>query len=100
MNGTSFSHTLEMDSTPPKMTTETSTTIAMPIAQAGIHGAFDAMMPVMADACTAEPVPMAAMDAKAAKAIAPRRAHQGAFPSFLENARSQMYIAPPSISPL
>ena len=27
MNGTSFSHTLEMDSTPPKMTTETNTTV-------------------------------------------------------------------------
>ena len=100
MNGTSFSHTFEMDSTPPKMTTETNTTMAMPMIHTGIHGAFETMMPVMADACTAEPVPIAAMAANAAKATAPMRAHQGVEPSLRLKARSHMNIAPPSISPL
>ena len=44
MTGTSFSHTFEMVRTPPKITTETSTTMPMPMAQVGT-GTLDAMMP-------------------------------------------------------
>ena len=47
MTGTSFSHTCEMDCTPPKMTMPTSTTMAMPTAQLGMPGIEDVMMPVM-----------------------------------------------------
>ena len=47
MTGTSFSHTCEMDCTPPKMTMPTSTTMAMPTAQSGMPGIEDVMMPVM-----------------------------------------------------
>ena len=108
MNGTSFSHTLEMDSTPPKMTTLTSTTMTMPTPHAGT-GTFEVMMPAIADACTADPVPMAAMAANAANATAPAFAHAGTRPPapasrppspLRRNARSHTYIAPPSMAPL
>ena len=108
MKGTSFSQTLDMDSTPPKMTTETRITITTPTAHAGT-ATFEVMMPAIADACTADPVPMAAMAANAANATAPSFAHQGVRPpgpgsssplSLRRNARSQMYMAPPSMAPL
>ena len=57
------------------------------------------MIPVMALACTALPVPMAAMAAKSANSTAMAFAQRGTFPLFA-NARSQAYMAPPSISPL
>ena len=99
MMGTSFSQTLEMERTPPKMTAATSTTITRPTAQAGT-GSDEVMMPVMAEACTAEPVPMVATTAKAAKATAPSLAHQGTVPSARLKARSHTYMAPPSMLPL
>ena len=100
MTGTSFSHTEAMVCTPPKMTTATSTTMAMPMSHVGTPGAFAAMMPVMADACTAEPVPMVATTANAANATAPVFAHQAAtVPSARLKPRSQMYMAPPSMVP-
>ena len=90
------------------MTTDTSTTMITPTIHAGTS-TFEVMMPDMADACTAEPVPMAAMAANAANATAPSFAHQGVCPPGLGsrlpsalrlNARSQMYMAPPSMAPL
>ena len=77
MNGTSFSATLEMDFTPPKITSATAMAITSAIAQSGTPGKLDSMMPVMAADCTAEPVPMVAITAKAANATAPSLAHQG-----------------------
>ena len=100
MNGTSFSATLEMDFTPPKITSATAMAITSAIAQSGTPGKLDSMMPVIAADCTAEPVPMVAITAKAANATAPILAHQGTLPSERLNARSHAYIAPPSISPL
>ena len=47
MKGTSFSHTLLITFTPPKMTILTKITIAKPMAQVGMPGAFAVMMPVM-----------------------------------------------------
>ena len=57
-------------------------------------------MPEMAADCTAEPVPMVAMMAKAAKATAPSVAHQGTLPSLRAKARFHTNMAPPSIDPL
>ena len=57
------------------------------------------MMPVIADACTADPVPIAAIAAKSANATAPTRAYQGTLPFFV-NPRCQAYMAPPSMLPL
>ena len=98
MNGTSFSHTFEMDLMPPKMTSDTMMTMASPIPQVGMPGKFEVMMPVMELDCTAEPMPKDAMAANSANAPAPSIAHQGVLP-FLVNARFQAYIAPPSILP-
>ena len=99
MTGTSFSHTCEMDCTPPKMTMPTSTTMAMPTAQSGMPGIEDVIMPVMDVACTAEPVPMVATTANAANAMPPSFAHQGRVPSLRVKARSHTYMAPPSMLP-
>ncbi len=77
MMGTSHSHTRAMEFTPPNTTAETATTTAMATAQLGMTGTEEVMMPDMADACTAEPVPMVATTAKPANATAPSFAHQG-----------------------
>ena len=99
MTGTSRSHTAAMVFTPPKMTTATSTTITMPMSHTGTPGAFAAMMPVMADACTADPVPTVATTANAANATAPVFAHKGVDPSARLKPRSHTYMAPPSMVP-
>ena len=65
----------------------------------GTPGAFAAMMPVMADACTADPVPTVATTANAANAAAPVFAHQGVDPSARLKPRSHTYMAPPSMVP-
>ena len=100
MNGTIASHTLASHFTPPKMTNETNTMMAKPTAQFGTAGKFAVMTPVSAEACTAEPMPNAAMAASAANATAPTLAHTGTLPSLRTKPRSHAYMAPPSISPL
>ena len=78
MIGTSFSHTLEMLRTPPKMTKATASAITRAIASVGMPGKLDWMMPVMAADCTAEPVPSVAITANTQKSTAPRWAHDRA----------------------
>ena len=99
MKGTSFSHTRLMTFTPPKMTMLTKMTMARPIAQVGMPGKFEVTMPVMELDCTAEPMPKLATAANSAKSTAPIFAHTGVEPSAFLKARSQAYIAPPSILP-
>ena len=99
MKGTSFSQTLVMDLTPPNMTTATNTAMMSDTTHLGIMGKFPHMMPVIADDWTAEPVPSVATTAKAAKRTAPSLAQKGTEPSGRLNARSQAYMAPPSICP-
>ena len=99
MNGTRASHTLVSHLMPPKMTSDTSTTSTRPTTHWGTPGRFSTMTSLTALACTAEPMPNDASAARAAKAMAPTLAHQGVVPFFLK-ARSQAYMAPPSISPL
>ena len=89
-----------MERTPPNTTTDTAITMTIATAQFGTAGIDEVMMPDMADACTAEPVPMVAMMAKPANATAPSFAHHGVVPSARLNARSHTYMAPPSIWPL
>ena len=100
MMGTSHSHTREMERTPPNTTAETAITMTMATTQLGMAGIDEVMMPDMAEACTAEPVPMVATTAKPANATAPSFAHQGTVPSLRLNARSHTYMTPPSICPL
>ena len=100
MKGTSFSHTFEMNWMPPKMTSDTMMTMASPMPQAGTPGRLEVMMPVMAEDCTAEPMPNEAMAANRANAPAPSMAHQGVLPSLPLKARRHAYIAPPSMLPL
>ena len=100
MKGTSFSHTFEMTFTPPKMTTDTMMTMASPMPQAGTPGRFVEMTSVMAEDCTAEPMPKDAMAANRAKAPAPSSAHHGVLPSLSVKPRFHAYMAPPSMSPL
>ena len=99
MIGTKRSHTSEMIRTPPKMTTATRRTMITPMIHGAISIPLEVMMPVIADACTAEPVPIAAMAAKSANATAPKRANHGVVPFFM-NPRCQAYIAPPNMFPL
>ncbi len=100
MMGTSNSHTREMERTPPKMTSATNAEMTRPTTQVGRPSKLPHMMPVMAEDCTAEPVPRVAMAANRANATAPRPAHQGVEPSSRTKARFHAYMAPPIISPL
>ena len=100
MKGTSFSHTFEMTFTPPKMTTDTMMTMANPMPQAGTPGRFVEMTSVVAEDCTAEPLPKDAMAANRAKVPAPSSAHQGVLPFLSVKPRFHAYMAPPSMSPL
>ena len=99
MMGTSFSQTVAMLLTPPKMTSATSAQMIIARTHLGMKGKFPQMIPVIAEACTAEPVPKVATTAKAAKSTAPSFAQPGVLPSGRLNARSHAYMAPPSISP-
>ena len=99
MMGTSFSQTVAMLLTPPKMTSATNTQMMIASTHLGMKGKLPQMMPVIADDCTAEPVPRVAMMAKVAKRTAPSLAQKGVVPSSRLNARSQAYMAPPIISP-
>ena len=100
MMGTSHSHTRAIEFTPPKITAATATTITTPTATAGMAGTDEVTMPEMAAACTAEPVPMVAMTAKAAKDTAPSVAHHGTLPSGRAKARFHTNMAPPSMAPV
>ena len=88
-----------MEFTPPKMTAATATTITTPTTTAGMAGTDEVTMPEMAAACTAEPVPMVAMTAKAANNTAPTVAHQGTLPSARAKARFHTNMAPPIMAP-
>ena len=55
---------------------------------------------VIAEDCTADPMPKEAMAAKAANRMAPTRAQTGTEPSLRTKPRSQAYMAPPNMLPL
>ena len=100
MKGTSFSQTLAMVLTPPKITTATRIVMTMASTHLGMRGKLPQMMLVIAEDWTAEPVPRVAMTANRANKTAPAFAHMGVVPSERLKARSQAYMAPPIISPL
>ena len=58
------------------------------------------MTSVMAEDCTAEPMPKDAMAANRAKSPGAGSAHQGVLPFLSVKPRFHAYMAPPSMSPL
>ena len=95
MNGTIFSHTLEMDLMPPMMTTATRIIMMMPTAQIGICGKYSVTMPHTELDWTAPPMPNEASAANNANRTATTFAQVAPL-----KPRSRAYIAPPSMSPL
>ena len=99
MKGTSFSQMEEMDLTPPYMTTRPEPAITVDTTR-GSTGKLSQTTPVMAEVCTAPPMPRMARPAKMAKVMAMALANQGTEPSGRRKRSSQMYMAPPIIWPL
>lgn len=103
ISGTRVSQIAEITLMLPKIITEAAKVIAIAKTHIGISGNNVANELLMAEVCTALPIPKDASIVKIAKAPAPNFVAQCVLITsflFLLKARRKIYIAPPSISPL